>query len=336
MSKKLVPVAIAATMALSLLGAAGASAATEFGNPCVANRGTTSMPTILFEIGSTPPSPLPVAAPSAGVITSWKTQLYSPPPPSKPIPPIIPQTLKVLRPSTSGKTVQVLGESSAMVGSGLNTFATRIAVQPGDRLGLYGSGNVTYEENTTEPGTLYCGESGAVSATIAVVGGNPAVGGSAPYKETGGVDVQIPALALIEPDADGDGFGDETQDQCPNSAASAAACPHVKLSFSATAKSKSVTVLATATSTAKVSMTGKVPLGKGKKAKLKAGAKTVKPGAFTKFKLKFPAKLTKRLKELTPEQSLTLKVTGSAPNLVGKATKKTIKVKLKGQAKPVR
>src|SRR6476646_105786 len=87
----------------------------------------------------------------------------------------------------------------------------------------------------------------------------------------------------------------------------------------------------TGTTPANVTVNGKVSLGKGKKAKLKGGTKAVSPGTFTKFKLKFPAKLIKRLKELPPSKKLTLKVTSSAPNIAAAPTKKVLKVKLKGQ-----
>ena len=114
--------------------------------------------------------------------------------------------------------------------------------------------------------------------------------------------------------------------RCPQSAATQAACPVVTLSASASATKKLVTVLVTGTTAASVTVNGKVLLGKGKKAKIKGGTKAVTPGAFTKFKLRFPAKLIKRLEELPPSKKLTLKITSSAPNLAALPTKKTIKV----------
>jgi len=328
MASKLVAAAVCAVLAISLLGAASAGAATEFGDSCTADRGSSGTQLTLFSVSS-PDNPLPLAAPTAGVITSWKLQLVTPEPPQAPIGAVIPQTLKVLRLNTAAKTAQVVGVSSGTIGSGLNTIAARIPVQAGDRLSLFGSGKVPYEEKMQEFGTLYCE---TVSAPTDVYGGfygDAPIGASPGYMEVSGP-VRVPAAAVLEPDADNDGFGDESQDQCPQSASSQVACPRVKLSASATAKRKSVSVLVTSTVAAKVTVTGKAALGKGKKAKLKAKPKNVKPGAFAKFKLTFSSALTKRLEELTPKQSLTLKVTSSAANLVGKPTKKTIKVKLKG------
>jgi len=81
-----------------------------------------------------------------------------------------------------------------------------------------------------------------------------------------------------------------------------------------------------------VSVKGIVNLGKDKKITLKAGAKTVPPGKLLRFKLKFNAKLKKRLRELPPSKKLTLKITASATNVAGQVSTDKIKAKLKGQA----
>ena len=323
MRKRLAVVVVAAATLASLMPAS-ASAATEFGDSCVATAETGSSEYTLFGLKSS--SPFPIAAPSAGVITSWKLNLVTPP--EGPIPAIIPQTLKVMRVNSAGHSAQVVGEASGMVGSGTNTIPARITIEAGDHLALYGHGPVTYKSSTNEVGTLLCEGSESADA-IGAIKGNVPLGASGTYEEM--TSIRIPAVAVLEPDADHDGYGDETQDGCPQSAAYQTACPVVKLSLSTTAKKKAVTVIVTGTVAAKVTVNGKVSLGKGKKAKLKGGAKAVAPGSFTKFKLKFPAKLIERLKELSPSQKLTLKVTSTAPNLAAAPTKKTIKVKLKGQ-----
>ena len=76
---------------------------------------------------------------------------------------------------------------------------------------------------------------------------------------------------------------------------------------------------------------GWVKLGKGKQAKLSAPAKTLTPGPIARFKLKFPAKLKNRLKELEPKQSLQLKIAAQATNVAGTVSADNLKVKLKGQ-----
>jgi hypothetical protein len=298
---------------VSVVAPSGASAATEFGDNCIGNEGLNS-PITLFEISATG-NPLPPAAPSAGVITKWKVNLV-------PAPVTIPVTMKVLRP-TGPTTALVVGEASGNITGGANSFDTRIPVAAGDHLSSF---------SASEIGTIICEdptEAPAVLGGFEGSGGSP--GSNVNYVTVPAPGIRIPLYATLEPDADGDGFGDETQDACPQSNAAQVACPVVKLSLSATAKKKSVTIAVTGTAAANVTVNGKVSLGKGKKAKLKAGTKAVAPGAFTKFTLKFPAKLTKRLKELPPSKKLTLKVTTSAPNIAAAPTKKTINVKLKGQ-----
>jgi hypothetical protein len=334
MRLKLVPAALAAVLSISLLGATSASAATEFGDPCLANRALgEEVKATVFGMNS-PSSPIPLAAPSAGVITSWKLNLITPPPPQSPIPAIIPQTLKVLRLNPTVKTALVIGESSGFVGSGLNTIPARVPVQPGDRLGLFGSGEVSFEGPPTEPGTLVCEAEPEPGVVIGAFPGTASTGATVAYQEGGEGLTRVPAVAVIEPDADNDGFGDETQDKCPQSATAQVACPVVQLSTVVTKKKRSITIAVTGTSAASVTVNGKAPLGKGKKTNLKGGTKAVTPGALTKFTLRFPTKLTKRLKELGPSKKLTLKITVSAPNVAATPTKKVIKVKLKGEAKP--
>jgi hypothetical protein len=138
--------------------------------------------------------------------------------------------------------------------------------------------------------------------------------------------------AVIEADADNDGFGDETQDACPQSAAVQTACPLIALDVSTKVGKKAVVVLVTGSSEGPVSIKGVARLGKGKKVTLKAKPKTVVPGKLASFRLKFNAKLKKRLQELEPSQKLTLKITASATNVAGQVSIDKTKVKLKGQA----
>ena len=309
MKKRLLSIAMFGVVVASLCAAPGASAATVIGDQCAGN--DLEEPPISFFEFSAPGNPLQTAAPASGVITKWGVNVI-------PFPGTLPLTLQAIR-LVSANQLQVTGESSVNVIGGNNSFDTRISIQAGDKIALHGSGEI---------GTLIC-QSGAEEAHL---GGFLPVGpGTTTLFEQGNDNFRVPLTASIEPDADNDGFGDETQDACPQSATTQVACPVVTLSTSATATKKSVTVLITGTTPANVTVNGKVALGKGKKAKLKGGTKAVVPGAFTKFKLKFPAKLIKRLKELPPSRKLTLKITSTAPNLAAAPTKKVIKVKLKGQ-----
>lgn len=311
-------VLLAAGFAIALASAvvpAGASAATEIGSNCQANSGAANY--TFVQLKRVSGGSLPIAAPSAGVVTKWKV--------NSGVPTAVGQKLQILRPTGNPNEFQTVAESApATVILGQNSFDTRLPIKAGDRPAAAGA-----------PG-------GSVAAPLYCSTANPEdeMGALTPESTLGSTNTYPPATgyvaaisAVIEPDVDGDGYGDETQDACPQSAAVQVACPVVALSTSASATRKAVTLLVTSTTPASVTVNGKVSLGKGKKANLKGGVKAVNPGTFTKFRLKFPAKLLKRLQELPPSKKLTLKVTSSAPNIAAAPTKKVLKVKLKGQAK---
>ncbi len=257
--------------AVSVIGAPSATAATEFGDNCVAKSVVKDF-TSLFEI-SAPDNPLPVAAPSAGVITRWKTSI---PPTSG----SFPASLKVLR--LSGATALVVGESPAIVTSGTNTVETRIPVQAGDHLGISATGF----------GAYYC--LGSEGDRIGLIEDALPVGAGVPFIEDE-EKVRVPAAAVLEPDADGDGYGDETQDQCPQSTGFQAACPVVVLDSTPLLKKGKVVVLVAASTSTKVTVSGSAKLPKGAsssaQAKLAKVAKPVTAGKITRFALKFPASL---------------------------------------------
>lgn len=314
MRKRLAAIVIGAMATLAGLGPTSASAATEFGDPCSATGGI--MEDTFVQLSKNPGSPPSLAAPSSGVITSWRVNVALPLSGKT-----YPSKLDVFRPAGGAKSFTLVGQSSqGIVGQGANSFPTRIPVQAGDRLGFAGGGNVEW----------YCETGDPLDVLGYVEKGDVPLGGTQTFPaEAAGL--QEAVSAVIEPDADNDGFGDETQDKCPQSAATQAACPVVTLNVSAAAQKKLVTLLITGPVAANVTVNGVVSLGKGKKAKLKGGTKAVTPGAFTKFKLRFTSALIKRLEELPPSKKLTLKVTTSAPNVIGAPTTKVIKVKLKGQ-----
>lgn len=320
--KKLVGLIVGGVMAAScLFGAASASAATEFGDNCVANRAASENDISLFSIQS-PRSPFPSAAPFSGVITKWKLNLTTEAEPSV----SIPEDFKVFRANRANGTVQVVAESRLSVVAGSNTFDTRIPVQAGDFIGLSGAGPL---------GVLYC-EEPKVSTVIGAFEGSASIGSTVPFAELTEEEIRVPAVAVIEPDADGDGYGDETQDQCPQSATTQAPCPTAVLNASANAKGAFVTVLVTSNIQASVTVAGKAKLGKGKTAKANGGTQVVAPGALAKFTIPITGKLKSALKKLSRKQKLALKLTATAPNLVGNPTVKKLTVKLKGQAKPAK
>ncbi|HYG97146.1 MAG TPA: hypothetical protein VD741_08565 [Solirubrobacterales bacterium] len=315
---KFITAVVAAALSVALLGATSASAATEFGSNCTANRAEegTSFSTIqLTQNGA------PTAAPTSGVVTSWRIRLI-------PVPITVPQQLKVYRPTANPTQFQVVGESAvANVSGGDNTFPTRIPIQAGDRLGLFGNSSI---------GTLFCAENPETENpgnSFGVFPGNPPPGSTATVAETE-TEVLVPAIAVIEADADNDGFGDETQDKCPQNAAVQVPCPVVALSTSASARKTLATVLVTSSLQAAVTVAGTVDLGKGKTVSLSGGTQIVTPGAFAKFTVLFPQKLKAKLKQLSRKRFLWLNLSSTTPNAVGPPTVSNLKLKLKGQAKP--
>jgi hypothetical protein len=312
-------------MAVAAFGATSASAATEFGDNCVGNKATETEPVTLFSLTAAG-DPLPLVAPSAGIITKWKVNVV-------PAPVSFHQTLKVLR-QNGPATVLVVGEAAGSVTGGLNTFDTRIPVQTGDHLGLLGTSDTF--GGGEEVGNLFCNLPGGGNNRIgAFLGSGGGPGATVPFVEIT-AEARVPVSASLEPDADNDGYGDETQDKCPQSAAAQTACPVIALSTSSVATKGLVKILVTASSQASVTVAGTAKLGKGKSATLKGGTQIVAPATIAKFTLPFSKKLKSKLKQLSSKQSLTLKVTATAPNIVGLPTTTNLKVKLKGQAKPKR
>lgn len=312
--------AFTAIAVLSLVGTGTASAATEFGNNCPGNE-VTEAPNTYFALSAVG-DPLPLAAPSAGVITQWKINSQ--------IPFTFQQTLKVVRP-TGPQSVMIVGEAPGTVSGGTSTFSTRIPIQAGDLLGLYGT---SQEIEGTTVGTLFCtlpGQGENRIGAFAGAGGGPGFTGEFVLIES---EAGFPVSAVIEPDADNDGYGDETQDKCPQNAAVQVACPMVTLSATSVTRKGSASISLTSNIQATVTVKGTARLGKGKSAKLSGGTQIVAPGTLAKFTLLFPGKLKSTLKALSSKQSLTLTVTATAPNIIGPPTKKILKLHLRGQAKP--
>ncbi|HZO05142.1 MAG TPA: hypothetical protein VFB52_02050, partial [Solirubrobacterales bacterium] len=196
MRKRFAAGLLAAALGALALVPTGASAATEFGDSCVAND-TVEAP-ITFVESSAPGNPLPTAAPVSGVLTHWRTNVI-------PVPFAIPATMKVLRLNAATLTASVVGEATGAALSGSNTFPVRLPIQAGDYLGISGGSQV---------GALIC-ETAVDSGLVTMLNAGP--GNSVPY-EAGSGEIRVPLVGVIEPDVDGDGYGDESQDGCPQSA----------------------------------------------------------------------------------------------------------------------
>lgn len=310
--RKRLTVAIAAlALGVASIGATQATAAIEFGDTCAADGSSGSIGIYGY---SAPGNPLPMAAPTSGVITQWKVNVI-------PEPVSIPTMLKVVREQPAEGNVLIVGESSGIVTGGANVFAARIPVQAGDHLGIYGPGEI---------GTPVCATEGPKSQ-LAVFEPKGTTGSSVPF-ETGEANIRVPMAAVLEPDADGDGFGDETQDGCPQSAALQGACPPVVLSTAKQVKKGAVIVLVTSSTAAPVSVKGVVRLGKGRKSTLDGGTQNLVGGVVGKFTLRFTKGLKAKLKELPSKRSLRLQVAITGTSAIGALTTNSLKVKLRGRA----
>jgi hypothetical protein len=314
----LAAVLTASVAILVALSPGTASAATEFGDTC-AGDDTAPGPYTLVTL-STPGSGLPLTAPASGVITKVKVNNQIPFPFS------VPSLVKVLR-SAGGNSYTVINQVAVQVGNGQTTVDARMPVQAGDRLAINGT-PFTYE-GTPIPGiAIYCNE---VPGSLGAAPGDVGVGSTASFEPV--TEGRVPLAAVIEPDADNDGFGDETQDLCPQSAAVQVACPPVALSTSTQVKKGSVTIIVTSSTAAPVTVKGVAKLGKGKKAKMNGGTQNLLPGTLNKYRLFFTKGLKNKLKELSPQKKVTLKVNVTGTSVSGAVTTKTLKLKLKGQAK---
>ena len=213
---------------------------------------------------------------------------------------------------------------------GTNSFKTRIPVQAGDRLGLYGPNS---------PGTLAC-TTGSVEDEIGLLRAAAPLGSINTFPPV--TKDQVPVSATLEPDKDGDGYGDETQDGCPQSAAYPGRCPTVTFESHATAKKRSILVRVGVSSEALIDVYGQVGWGYKPSPKLKtAGSKptrliialsgpkkTALPGKQVPFRVPLRKAVLRRLGKLTPKESLTAKLTVSCTDLAGQVKHQRLDVKL--------
>jgi hypothetical protein len=310
MRRHLVVLSTLALSATALVPSPASAATTTLGNGCVAEGAEENYTVLMVAKGAD--NPLPVTAPSAGVITKARFTL--------PIgdSPGYPQRLKVARPTGTPSEYTVVAESGTIpVVSGIQTFDVRVPIGAGDVIGLYGG---------PDGGVLYCNSDDTANVG-AVLPGSSAVGSTATYSAESGL--ALPVVVTIEPDADKDGFGDETQDLCPQSAAAQSACPRIKLDSVAIGRDGSVLVLVGSSLPAKVKVVGKAKVG-GQTVKLGGAAKRLKPGKLGRYTIALPQQLKAALAALPSGKSITVTFTASAKNVAGRASKDVAKVKLPG------
>jgi hypothetical protein len=315
---------------LALAAPTTATAATEVGDDCGAtfDEGVTGTYTNVPEQKAANASPLPIAAPAAGIVTSWRLKSLSGQ--------TTPVRMGVFRPVGPGSFLVAGASVQETAAFGVNSFPTRIPVQAGDRFGLIPVGASFF--------SCVTGNSDDITWSYK---GNVEPGST--YQFAAGVQVRVPVVAVIEPDVDGDGFGDESQDGCPRSAAATAPCPPVKTTFKTKVGKKAILVTVSVSSAATVQVFGQVswqvrgrPKGAAGRSKRPGdhglivgisagGPRTVSAATPRKFRARLSKPILRRLGRITPRQALRALLTVRTTDIAGKVTEQRRRVKLKGR-----
>jgi hypothetical protein len=237
------------------------------------------------------------------------------------------QQLGVFRPVGNGEYTKV-AESAVetfgpKVGEELTSYPTRIPVQQGDVLGLYGP-----EE------TLYC-----MGGPAPRFGGPVAVGETKAFSMDGR---RSPVNAVVEEDLDRDGYGDFSQDRCAVSALFQTDCPLPALSVGkVSVKKRAIVVEASNNTDASFVAFGEVrwrvqPGGRRVRVGLSSGVPLLVPGGTpTMLRVPLPRSVVKRLEKLSPQRALRGRLDVRATNLVAYVGTHEIKLRLPGR-KPAR
>lgn len=180
--------------------AAPASAATTLGGVATAEQPTTcsSSDQTVFQVATSEGGNKPYVVPSAGVIVRFRIAFGGTDG--------TPFKFRVFRPQGSDvKSIAVV--RATLDASGNATVPARVAVQPGDLLGIGRSAGAGDLRCAIQTGNM-ADQIGGDDVDVPDDGTHPAAAAEGGYR--------INAEAILEPDADGDGFGDESQDRCPS------------------------------------------------------------------------------------------------------------------------
>jgi hypothetical protein len=318
-------------LAIALIGAPVATAATEAGDECVGN--LAGGPFTLVPEAHASGGALPLSAPTAGVVTAWKV--------NSGLTATVPEFMAAFRPTGKSGTFEVIGESNQEdVKQGLNVFSTRIPVHAGDRFGPVPVG---------EESPVYCSTGNSGDEAWSFPG---SVGVGSIHTYAAGIKTRVPLVAVIEPDRDGDGYGDETQDGCPQSAAYQGPCPTISLDTFPIVLKRSILVLVGASESSWVQVFGQVgwkPRHKGGALAsktpgkpgdhmsigviigLSGGTTLVKPGEVTPYNVKLPKSVIRHLSDISPKQVVKGTITAQTTDLAGRVTEHTITIRLHGR-----
>lgn len=181
----------------ALLASAGPAAAASTAGSAGTPTTPCSAKTTAVQQTSSSTSPSYAIPDGGGVITAWSYQAKANPGQRK---------LKVFANTGTSGQFKVVGESALETGAAntLNTFATRIPVSGGERIGFFTPTGDDGCRQTAGSGDQAAGRVGSDDQPVG------ASFSSTFYASSTLLDIAV----SIEPDADGDGYGDETQDQC--------------------------------------------------------------------------------------------------------------------------
>jgi hypothetical protein len=223
-----------------------------------------------------------------------------------------------------GTTYTLVGSSGVqtLTPNVTNSFATRIPVKAGDRLGLY-VGNPGSGIPPDVGGGASCAFAGSAGDLLheGPASPEPAVGSNTDLSASYANIYRLNLTASVEPDADGDGYGDETQDGCPASATAQTSCPAAPkdttppgAAFSSrrdSVKDNAVSFAITANEAATATVTGTVNVPNASKTyRLRHTTASLQKGVSKKLTLRIAKKARKPIKRaLRRHQKLNARLT---------------------------
>jgi hypothetical protein len=320
-----------AFLAIGLVGAPAALGAQEVGDRCVGNDSEVDWTAIVLTNGL-PTLELPTNVQPEGqkVITRWRAQL------GPGMGPIAQQLVAFKQ--VEMEEDQLVGESAIeTLVAGSNEFATRIPVPSYAHVGLRGPVE-----------TVFCDKLDGHLGGI--VEGPWAMGEVRKFQVS--MDVGVPVVATVEPDADADGYGDETQDGCSRSAATQGPCPVVNLEAGVEEiRRGAILVYAAINVAAPVTVSGQVswPLPRPRKVPAKSitapkqvvtlpgETQQLAAGARSVLRVPLPRRVNRKLGTLPRNKRLQVRIvvaaTGPALEWEGQQGRDFV-VKLPGRARP--
>jgi hypothetical protein len=186
--------------------------------------------------------------------------------------------------------------------AGSNGFGTRIPVEGGELVGLYGPN-----------GTLACsGEAETFERTAAVSlrsEGSVAIGGSLTFATESALGT--PVQTAVVPDRDGDGYGDHGEDRCEGTGSRGGDCPIRVRIGRAVVKQRAILVEVTPARWARIEVTGSVFWHSRTKDGLLTGVdldgdaiRRVPGGRTAVFRVPLPESVLGQLERRGPRQSM--------------------------------